>query len=152
MDKKIKVDEFMAQRKAAAKSSRLDPWADDIFTLKDNGYTQKQILEFLEANGIKVSQMTLSVFIRSRQEKQYGDSTPLQEKKTAGRQRKGSQKRQIDAPLSEQNGHESEKPEIATMPEDKQKETERIRKLDDVHVGNRKFEWPAKDVDVKDLI
>lgn len=152
MDKKITVDEFMTQRKAAAKSSRLDPWADDIFTLKDNGYTQKQILEFLEANGIKVSQMTLSVFIRSRQEKQDGSSISLQEKKPAGRRRKGGQKQQIDVPPSEQDEHKSEKPETTTMPEDEQKEAERIRKLDDVHVGNRKFEWPAKDVDVKDLI
>lgn len=86
MDKKITVDEFMAQKKAAAKSSRLDPWTDDILTLKDNGYTQKQILEFLEANGIKVSQMTLSVFIRSRQEQRNGGiSTSLQEKKAAKR-------------------------------------------------------------------
>jgi hypothetical protein len=152
MDKKITVDEFMTQRKAAAKSSRLDPWADDIFTLKDNGYTQKQILEFLEANGIKVSQMTLSVFIRSRQEKQDGSSISLQEKKPAGRRRKGGQKQQIDVPPSEQDEHKSEKMETGAMSEDEPKEAERIRKLDDVHVGNRKFEWPAKDVDVKDLI
>ncbi|HFC6386984.1 TPA: hypothetical protein ACFNMI_000025 [Neisseria bacilliformis] len=132
MDKKITVDEFMAQKKAAAKSSRLDPWTDDILTLKDNGYTQKQILEFLEANGIKVSQMTLSVFIRSRQEQRNGGiSTSLQEKKTANRRQKGDQKQQPDA---------------------KQKEAERIRKLNDVHVGSNKFEWPPKDVDIDDLI
>ena len=132
MDKKITVDEFMAQKKAAAKSSRLDPWTDDILTLKDNGSTQKQILEFLEANGIKVSQMTLSVFIRSRQQKQDGSThTSLQEKKTAGRRQKGDQKQQPDV---------------------EQKEAERIRKLNDVHVGSNKFEWPPKDVNMDDLI
>lgn len=70
MDRKITLEAFMAQQPSQAKVSKLEPWCEDIFTLKNNGYTQKQILEYLALNGVKVSQTALNSFIKVRQSKQ----------------------------------------------------------------------------------
>ena len=75
MDKKITLEAFMAQQPSHAKVSKLEPWREDILTLKNNGYTQKQILEYLDLNGIKVSQTTLNSFIKVRQREQQTAAT-----------------------------------------------------------------------------
>ena len=45
--KKISAAEFMATHKQAGKNSKLEPYRDDILLLKKEGYTQQQIMDFL---------------------------------------------------------------------------------------------------------
>ena len=80
MDKKISVETSMAQEKAAGRVSVLEPWRDDVLYLKQHGYTQKQILDFLALNGVSVAQTTLNSFIRSRsvKEKPRNDAVQIQ--------------------------------------------------------------------------
>lgn len=65
MKKVISVTEFM-QQNTACERSVLAPFSDDIVLLKDSGYTDKQVLLFLEMNGVKVAQSTLSQFIKKK--------------------------------------------------------------------------------------
>lgn len=67
MKKVISATEFM-QQNAACERSVLVPFADDILLLKDNGYTDKQVLLFLEMNGVKVAQSTLNQFIKKKRQ------------------------------------------------------------------------------------
>jgi hypothetical protein len=78
MDRKITLEAFMAQQPGHTKVSKLEPWREDILTLKNNGYTQKQILEYLNLNGIKVSQTALNSFIKVRQRNQQTTATTTQ--------------------------------------------------------------------------
>lgn len=58
--------DFMSRAVPEGKSSKLRPYADDIATLKNHGYSEAQILQYLsEKKGIKVSRPTLSRFIRA---------------------------------------------------------------------------------------
>lgn len=67
MKKIISATEFM-QQKSAPKRSKLAPFQDDILLLKQNGYTDMQVLEFLAMNGVKVAQSTLNQFVHSRKQ------------------------------------------------------------------------------------
>ena len=60
------LDDFVKNNAPSGKKSKLDAFAGEIFTLKNLGYSEKDILRFLlEKKGIKVSQPTLNRFIRS---------------------------------------------------------------------------------------
>ncbi|MBP6860767.1 MAG: hypothetical protein KBC57_00235 [Neisseriaceae bacterium] len=80
----VTVDEFMDNAKVGRKGSKLDPWLSDIKKLKEHGYTQKLILEFLHLNNVSISQTALNYFIKTRIDKNaYGveiESQPLQVK------------------------------------------------------------------------
>ncbi|MDO4641693.1 MAG: hypothetical protein Q4A84_08370 [Neisseria sp.] len=59
------LEEFMAANKPAGKSSKLDRYLTDIRTLKDNGYSEKQIIVYLkEKKGLSVSRPTLNRFVQ----------------------------------------------------------------------------------------
>lgn len=99
MDKKITLEAFMAQQPSHAKVSKLEPWREDILTLKNNGYTQKQILEYLDLNGIKVSQTTLNSFIKVRQREQQTAATTKRadaQENTRAKNKKQNKENQID--------------------------------------------------------
>ncbi|MFC3874256.1 hypothetical protein [Neisseria musculi] len=66
---KISAAEFIKTHQKNGRSSKLEPYREDILLLKSKGYTQQQILEFLKLNGITVGMTTLNWFIRSRQNK-----------------------------------------------------------------------------------
>ena len=60
------LEDFVKNNAPSGKKSKLDAFAGEIFTLKNLGYSEKDILRFLlEKKGIKVSQPTLNRFIRS---------------------------------------------------------------------------------------
>ncbi|HEZ7194305.1 hypothetical protein [Kingella negevensis] len=65
MEKKITATEFM-QQNTIPKRSKLTPFQDDILLLKQNGYTDSQVLEFLAMNGVRVAQSTLNEFIKRK--------------------------------------------------------------------------------------
>ncbi|CWN76368.1 TPA: hypothetical protein ACJKC4_000045 [Neisseria meningitidis] len=64
------IETFLNQRNHAAKSDKvsvLEPYKDEIFQLKNMGYAEKLIVEFLaEMKGINISRQALNQFIRSR--------------------------------------------------------------------------------------
>lgn len=62
----VTVDEFMDKAKVGRKGSKLDPWLNDIKKLKEHGYTQKLILEFLQLNNVSISLTALNYFIKTR--------------------------------------------------------------------------------------
>ncbi|MDO1509509.1 MULTISPECIES: hypothetical protein [unclassified Neisseria] len=65
---KISAAEFIQAHQKRGRSSKLEPYREDILLLKSHGYTQQQILDFLKMNGITVGMTTLNWFIRSRTE------------------------------------------------------------------------------------
>lgn len=64
------LDDFVKNNAPSGKKSKLDAFAGEIFTLKNLGYSEKDILKFLlEKKGMTVSQPTLNRFIRSHADK-----------------------------------------------------------------------------------
>lgn len=64
------IEFFLNKRNHAPKSDKvsvLEPFKDEIFQLKNMGYAEKIIVEFLsEMKGVKISRQALNLFIRSR--------------------------------------------------------------------------------------
>lgn len=64
------IEIFLNKRNHAPKSDKvsvLEPFKDEIFQLKNMGYAEKIIVEFLsEMKGVKISRQALNLFIRSR--------------------------------------------------------------------------------------
>lgn len=64
------IEIFLSKRNHAPKSDKisiLEPYKDEIFQLKNMGYAEKIIVEFLsEMKGIKITRQALNQFIRSR--------------------------------------------------------------------------------------
>ena len=60
------IEEFEKRQQPRAKRSRLEPFQAQIFELKAKGYANWQVCQWLEANGLKVSQEAVRKFIKSR--------------------------------------------------------------------------------------
>lgn len=64
------IETFLSKRNHTTKSDKisiLEPYKDEIFQLKNMGYAEKIIVEFLaEMKDVKVSRQALNQFIRSR--------------------------------------------------------------------------------------
>lgn len=60
------VQEFINKNPKKGRVSKLEPFKDDIFFLKNEGYSQAQILAFLQENGLQVGLTTLKSFIKNR--------------------------------------------------------------------------------------
>lgn len=63
------IDDFIREKNPLPKQkrSKLDTFHDEIFQLKEMGFSEKVIVEFLlEKKNVKVAQQTLNQFIRSR--------------------------------------------------------------------------------------
>lgn len=65
----ISVENFMASQIESGRQSKLEPFKDDILLLKKNGFSQKQIQQFLAQNGVQAGLTTINWFIRSRLQK-----------------------------------------------------------------------------------
>lgn len=61
------IDDFKKTFEPASKRSKLDAYRKEIFDLKDQGYTNKQICDYIKANGITVSVEAVRKFIKSRE-------------------------------------------------------------------------------------
>ncbi|ASK27438.1 hypothetical protein BG910_06510 [Neisseria chenwenguii] len=62
----ISVENFMAGQTEQGRQSKLEPFKADILLLKKNGFSQKQIQQFLAQNGVRAGLTTINWFIRSR--------------------------------------------------------------------------------------
>ena len=74
----LTVQEFMNKNPKKGRNSKLEPYKDDIFLLKNSGYSQPQILNFLQQNGVEVGLTTLKSFIKNR----TSESEPVSRHKT----------------------------------------------------------------------
>lgn len=61
------INEFQLLTQPKAKRSKLDRYKNEIFMLKERGYANWQIRDWLVSNGIRVSQEAVRKFIRSRE-------------------------------------------------------------------------------------
>ena len=79
------INEFIKQVKPRSKRSQLDPFKSQIFELRDLGYANGQIRDWLATNGIEVTQESVRKFVITRES---ADARPAhQEKTVAVRQR-----------------------------------------------------------------
>lgn len=62
----ISVHDFINSQTEAGRQSKLEPFKADILLLKQNGFSQKQIQQFLAQNGVHAGLTTINWFIRSR--------------------------------------------------------------------------------------
>lgn len=61
----VSLQDFIARNhQKKGRTSKLMPFKDDILFLKQSGYSQQQILDFLSQNGLTVGMTTLNSFIR----------------------------------------------------------------------------------------
>lgn len=77
----MNIDDYQKQVKPRSKRSILDIYTQEIFTLKQNGYTYAQIREWLLSNEISVSIEAIRKFIKTRSktlttEKKIGEESP----------------------------------------------------------------------------
>ena len=79
------INEFIKQVKPRAKRSQLDPFKSQIFELRELGYANGQIRDWLATNGIEVTQESVRKFVVTRE---GADAQPTHKEKAAsGRQR-----------------------------------------------------------------
>lgn len=64
---KVDADEFMKTHSVRKRVSILEPFRDEIFKLKNAGYSIRHIVEFLALNNVVISQNALNSFIKVRQ-------------------------------------------------------------------------------------
>lgn len=61
------INEFVKQVKPRAKRSQLDPFKAQIFELRELGYANWQIRDWLATNGIEVTQESVRKFVVTRE-------------------------------------------------------------------------------------
>lgn len=61
------ISEFVKQVKPRAKRSQLDPFKAQIFELRELGYANWQIRDWLATNGIEVTQESVRKFVVTRE-------------------------------------------------------------------------------------
>ena len=147
---KVSAVEFMEQETSAGRVSKLEPFKDDIILLRNNGYTQKQIVVFLAMNGVEVSQKTVSLFIakhdrEGHQPKETGKvSAALEERAVLA-------KNDAEAILSQTLRPSEAKPKKGELSEEERKEAARISKLHNVRIGKNQFIWPPPEMEREEL-
>lgn len=72
----LDVNEFLRNVTPAATRSRLAPYWDDITKLRDSDCTLGQVCAFLKGNGVNISVVGLSTYIKRRKEKEAKGGTP----------------------------------------------------------------------------
>ena len=63
----VDITEFEKTMRPNRKRSQMDPYASQIFELREKGYANWQIREFLTHNGVKVSTEAVRQFVNSRE-------------------------------------------------------------------------------------
>lgn len=66
-DRQMDINEFIKQVKPRAKRSQLDPYKAQIFELRELGYANGQIRDWLATNGIEVTQESVRKFVVTRE-------------------------------------------------------------------------------------
>lgn len=134
----MNVDEFIKMNVAERSSrlSQLAPFREDILKLKNEGFTEKKILEFLAINNVVVNQSTLHRFVKRQTENK---SSKRSKKKTALAD--NSDGSNISSGTT--SGHESES---------QKKERQFVQFQGRTIDVNYKPSWVPDDINLKDLL
>jgi len=65
------IEEFEKRVPPKAKKSRLEPFHEQIFRLREKGYALWQIREFLKENSLDISAESIRKYIKSRTKNKY---------------------------------------------------------------------------------
>ncbi len=144
----MNIEEFIKANpiQGKSKSSRLINQRENILRLKNDGYTERKILEFLALNNIEVTQSTLNKFIR----KQIDDSV-AQVKKTEEDSGTAYQSDPLERPDCENSdaGNRVVQSKLAAVTGKKRELVEINGRVIDV---NYKPPWVDDDINLKDLL
>lgn len=143
----MNVDEFMKMN-ASEKSSRfsqLTPFREDILKLKNGGFTERKILEFLALNNVVVNQSTLHRFVKRQTE----NKPQKRAKKTVA----PVANPELDT-VSNSNNSASVSPGVASggKSEPQKKERELVEFQGRTIDVNYKPSWVPNDINLKDLL
>lgn len=61
---KVRMDSFMAREQPKLTAAALEPFAQDMRTLRDKGYTMPQIVAYLRENGVETSVTSVRNFLK----------------------------------------------------------------------------------------
>jgi hypothetical protein len=73
----LEVNEFLRNITPAATRSRLAPYWEDITKLRESNCTLGQVCAFLKGNGVHISVVGLSTYIKRRKEKEEKGGVPV---------------------------------------------------------------------------
>ncbi len=62
----ISVEKFITEQEEKGRRSKLEPFKSDILLLKQKGFSQKQIQQFLKENDLEVGLTTINWFVKTR--------------------------------------------------------------------------------------
>ena len=62
----ISVEKFITEQEEKGRRSKLEPFKSDILLLKQKGFSQKQIQQFLKENSLEVGLTTINWFVKTR--------------------------------------------------------------------------------------
>ena len=62
----VSVKDFISRQEENGRRSKLEPFKSDILLLKQKGFSQKQIQQFLKENGLEVGLTTINWFVKTR--------------------------------------------------------------------------------------
>lgn len=77
------VEEFAKKVKPKAKKSQMEPFTAQIFDLKNRGYADDQVKEWLELNGLVVSRQAVQQFVKKWVTKATGSTQENDKKETS---------------------------------------------------------------------
>ena len=103
------INEFIKQVKPSAKRSQLDPFKAQIFELRELGYANGQIRDWLATNGIEVTQESVRKFVNSRES---AGALPAKTAVVKQRDQRTSQGLVVTSPLTG-GDRDADKPEAA---------------------------------------
>ena len=63
----VSVKDFISRQEENGRRSKLEPFKSDILLLKQKGFSQKQIQQFLKENGLEVGLTTINWFVKTRE-------------------------------------------------------------------------------------
>lgn len=143
----MNVDEFMKMN-ASEKSSRfsqLTPFREDILKLKNEGFTERKILEFLALNNVVVNQSTLHRFVK---------------RQTENKPQKRAKKTEVPAAKVESDTEPNKKNPASVSPgaasvvpvEAARKERQLVEFQGRAIDVNYKPSWVPDDINLKDLL
>ena len=90
------IEEFEKQFQPSQRQSKLEPFKDQILSLKEKKYSNLLICEWLKSNGVEVSQEAVRKFIKSRTKQDTPE--PKQETKAPAPIKSGTKPEQSAPP------------------------------------------------------
>ncbi|WP_426148741.1 hypothetical protein [Polaromonas sp. DSR2-3-2] len=122
------ISEFIKQVKPRAKRSQLDPFKSQIFELRDLGYANGQIRDWLASNGIEVTQESVRKFVVTRES---ANAQPGSQEKAAVLRKSAQKTSQVLAVTPPHGGGDSNAEEPVAAPAKLSQKQRREKRADE---------------------